>query len=139
MHLPLPDRETARHLPHESLPGAQRAQVRRHGLCWSCTLVLHLPAATSCCTLVLHPSCCTLPPCCTLRDAPPRCTSVLHLISTRHTPCSNRARTCCGGGAMLTRVSRRAGWMLFLCLALLPSAAAADPIRIFESAKLGPS
>jgi hypothetical protein len=29
--------------------------------------------------------------------------------------------------------------MLFLCLALLPSAAAADPIRIFESAKPGPS
>lgn len=40
---------------------------------------------------------------------------------------------------MVTRVSRRAGWLLFFCLTLLPAAASADPVRIFESAKLGPS
>jgi hypothetical protein len=40
---------------------------------------------------------------------------------------------------MATRVSRRAGWLLFFCLMLLPAAASADPVRIFESAKPGPS
>ena len=40
---------------------------------------------------------------------------------------------------MTLRLSRSATWLLFLALALLPAAARADPIRIFESAGPGPS
>jgi hypothetical protein len=40
---------------------------------------------------------------------------------------------------MVTGVSRNVCWMLFVGLALLPSTVSADPIRIYESAELGPT